>query len=727
MKVIRELKRFDMMARPITFNVGGRKGIQTYFGLFMTASYAFTLVTVSYMILLTFLDTTSPQVMQQTSEDSKYPVFDLAKNHILPSFFLALDDATPIPASQVLKYITPRYYKADIETITNPDGTSASTAKLVDMPMVPCEQIWQNETLATHYGFFNETNDYFKSTSVKNGYCAKIVPEALTVYGGGSESKRGITMLDFLPCTLPSGCATLPELKRLSIYLMMPSISLNLSNKAEPIQYYVLKDSGIQINEQMKQLYHYRLSHTEINDDAGFLSKYEKVGSAASLMAPKINSGSRNPAQISCTALDLANRACVTYMRVQIMSSGVNTKINRSYKGVIKTISEIGGINSFTFIFFLYSSYLFGYLNQKSAMARIVFDFLESKKALFDILNSKQQSTELPLEGTNLTEGNPKVISKSIAANQFKQRKKQLEEEAYMVIQNNLDIITIVKEINNLRVLTHLLMKKRHRRLAPLVSIALHTNEKERLKASKNQVQNVRKCSDDMEAFEDHKFGQDHYPEATYQDFVMQMSETAKLNSPLLDKGSNRGQFNVLDHKIDNMYLDIIKQSNFLQPMLACQSSSPVEAQSVWSVSPGKNSQNGDPVLPSSAAKSASAMNLAKPPIGNSQTPSTVRPTPLFSRKSALKSSSRQYPSNAVIKVNNNNPEVINNQIAKENELESTLKDGQRVDPSERMQNISQFSIGNNQIISESMLPDTNKDNSFSIARKGSAGSPSKI
>ena len=53
-----------------------------------------------------------------------------------------------------------------------------------------------------------------------------------------------------------------------------------------------------------------------------------------------------------------------------------------------------------------------------------------------------------------------------------------LEKEAYKVIESRLDIVTIVREINKLKVLSHMFLKDYHRKMVPLVSLSLHLQDK---------------------------------------------------------------------------------------------------------------------------------------------------------------------------------------------------------------------------------------------------------
>jgi hypothetical protein len=54
---------------------------------------------------------------------------------------------------------------------------------------------------------------------------------------------------------------------------------------------------------------------------------------------------------------------------------------------------------------------------------------------------------------------------------------KNLQRQAYKMIEKSLDIVTLVKEINSLKVLTHFLLKDYHLKLVPLISLSLQCSK----------------------------------------------------------------------------------------------------------------------------------------------------------------------------------------------------------------------------------------------------------
>jgi hypothetical protein len=92
----------------------------------------------------------------------------------------------------------------------------------------------------------------------------------------------------------------------------------------------------------------------------------------------------------------------------------------------------------------------------------MVFDFLK-------FTNTSKKGQVMPKE--------MKSSFKAIGWDQNdKKQMKNLRTEAYKTILETLDLVTIVREINSLKVLTHLLMKEHHMALVPALSLKLHLN-----------------------------------------------------------------------------------------------------------------------------------------------------------------------------------------------------------------------------------------------------------
>src|SRR3990167_1668079 len=168
---------------------------------------------------------------------------------------------------------------------------------------------------------------------------------------------------------------------------------------------------------------------------------------------PIVNSGSRVAAQMTCTQAQILTKTCIPYMSFFYGSSGLKTEITRTYKTIMRTLSEIGGMNSIAFIIFYYCSLLFAYFTKRENFVKMIFPFIYSKE--FQDKVSEESKDD----------------KGAFSAALFKENMHRIKDEAYNSIVRCLDVLNIVREMNNLKILTHIMMNKHHRNIASLVAL----------------------------------------------------------------------------------------------------------------------------------------------------------------------------------------------------------------------------------------------------------------
>ena len=434
----------DFMSPPVHLNVNGTRGIKTWAGFTMTILFFATIFTTTYLILQTYFDRLNPQIVQQTTEDAVYPRIDLLKANSLPAVFLADKDFDPISADLFPKYFTIRYYKRIHKTF--------AALEYYDMPVVPCKEVLSTGSSDKgYYQQFIETSEFFRERYYGHGYCAKIDPQLMTVDGGGAQLFQSDLILELLPCTLATGCATKAELQEISVITLLPVASLNLSNFDTPVSNSLRHDNMYTISTGNLQAFKYKFTTTHIYDESRLFASLSKRADLHALTTPRTNNADRDSLQLSCTALSISTKQCTPYLRFEYSSSGSETNINRTYKGLLKTLSEIGGIVSFSYVFFFYLTLFYVRHAKRKILVGLVFDFIYSDE---------------------------QILKSTVSGSSPEDQRKYLEKEAFDVIKSRLDTITIVREINNLKVLTHMFLKDYHRKMVPLVSLALHLQDK---------------------------------------------------------------------------------------------------------------------------------------------------------------------------------------------------------------------------------------------------------
>ena len=487
-----KIKKLDFMAPQVGLNVGGSDGIKTYFGLMMSIGYLVSISILGSVIVQSFFDTTEPRISQETSESGEYPVIDFMDNNLFPVSYVYYNDIFPIPAAMVPKYFTIKFVKYAFNSYFDQNGQPQVNGSVNFMDVIPCSELKQNQSLYKYYEIYKETK-FFKQNSDALGLCIKLDPELLKVGGGGADTSVELLTYAFYPCSLSSGCATKEEMNNVGIVYSFPSTSMNLSSKSDPVKSYLNADNFVYVNTAQRQKFQSKLSVTEIYDDPGTYFPVTLESNFSSVDRMLTTTRYRNDSNVQCTQLQLLSDQCSSYFLFDYMSSGKKIKLLRQYKGIVETISDIGGINSIVFLLFLWSNYLYISFIQKKLMVHRVFDFFNEKlfttterrsclARMMDICRCRcifrkkkdsdvfaKDSPELRRKPSIVSKHDPRALDPVVVSN--------LQDQAYNMIEKSLDVITLVKEINNLKLLTHFLLRDYHLKLAPLITLSLQCSK----------------------------------------------------------------------------------------------------------------------------------------------------------------------------------------------------------------------------------------------------------
>lgn len=464
-----KLKVFDLMSTTIDFTIKGHAHIKTWFGFSFTILYIGIFFCLSWIIFESYLDTSNPIVFQATSESAEYPTIDLLSSQILPTILVFKEGSIPVPADQVYRYFTPIFYKMKYKTTQNPDGTSQFTLDTLNMNMLPCSQVLANQSVSSYYYLYKKNIPPITDFQKNQGICLEPNIEEMSVQSN-SSGKTDIFHLDVLPCMLPAGCATPAELRALSIVFIQPKVSLNLSNYEKPTEINLSMDRIFTFGENIYQILTYELATTQIKDTSDFLSKSKHRDSKTIMANPGIALTSRDANQLQCTAAEVFTRACVPYLTFRFLSSPSTTVVTRTYKGIIKVFSEIGGISSIILAICLQLCQIYVYFRKNKILVHEVFGFLGSKSfercvaAEVAKKYAKQDSSEVNLINYDPTKDDKVAV-------ETRKRINSIQGDALRLIKNNLDIVTIIREMNNIRFLVETLLKEDQRDLIPLYCI----------------------------------------------------------------------------------------------------------------------------------------------------------------------------------------------------------------------------------------------------------------
>ena len=513
---VQKLKNLDFMTPPIQLNIGGKSGVKTYFGVAMTVLYLLAVCAFSYVIILTFFDTASPTVTEEVSQTPLNPRVDMIANKMFPVVYVMANQVVLLPSAAIARYLTVSYNKFRLIQTLNPNGTTSYAFDVVEMPVIPCSQALKNATLAQVYSQYLST-DFFKQHGNTSGLCPMFYPEESFLQGGGSEASIDILVLEIYPCTLTDAtkCASLNEILSLGILVTQPSTSLILGNYTDPVTSYLNADVNYFINNNINQRYFVQTMYSEIWDQSQIMYTSSMRANFSSIEKSVFNSVARPSSQITCPGVKVfQGSSCFPYLEYQFASGPTKHRYTRAYKTLTQILSQLGGINSMVMLVFIYINLIYNYYAKKQLLVEKVFKFFKNLKAPRG--NSKSDSppptnpkvpTKIPLPtdfGSQEVEDFRVSKKDSIDKNGDSEHllnplsrlnEKELNvlrDEAYEVIIKNLDVITLVREVNNLKVLTHLLFKDYQHKLMPLISLNIQA-KKDRAKKESIKLKKSRK------------------------------------------------------------------------------------------------------------------------------------------------------------------------------------------------------------------------------------------
>jgi hypothetical protein len=471
------LKRLDFLAQGMSLSVAGGKAVKTRVGALLTIICASLFGVAAAFIIAAFISTDNPNVADQTDISKHYPKINLAKEKLLPILFLFLDEVTSVSSEEALKYVTLRFVKYRYITNTLDNGQQNYETLTFTMPVVACKVLMESNKPNL---FIPKPEDGFIYQLTKDyGLCVDHDDLEGYVQGRISDSIMDAARFEILPCSLdPAECQPESEILRLSFIFSTGYAKVNLQNLQQPVTFGSSDDDFYFLNPLRMQMMTVRYMLNKVVDDKGYFfgekDRIEYYGPQNTIY----NTPYRDKTQLTCTTNEIADETCKAYFRYEMMSSGHVRVFTRSYKGFIETLGDLGGTREiiYAFTIFFYAFYN-DYVKKKTVVAQIYRLVQEKgspgkKSNKKDNLDKARDDTYEDFETGKDTEVKPAP--------------KHIINEAYRIVERSLDVVTIVKQINILKLLTHFMLKEYHCKLSPLVALNLDLNQRTELEGPQN-------------------------------------------------------------------------------------------------------------------------------------------------------------------------------------------------------------------------------------------------
>ena len=482
---------FDMLAPEITFRFNGNRGIRTYFGIVLTVFYLACVTGFSYMITLTYLQTDSPMVVIDSNEAGKTHNIHLGENSLLPVFYMVINDKFYIPPESASTYFTLKFSKIKFRTVIQPDGKPGLEGQAIEMRILPCKELKKNATAFEYYSKWSN-DKMFSQFALEYGLCIEGHPDELFIKGLGTDPELDALVFQVMPCSSGAACAPFSMAKNIAFISSSPISVLNNSNYHDPVKFTISSESYYYINEGLRQTYQPRISLTNIKDDSQSLSnllggKKQKANFFSYDKALQTSTiRSRDSTKTACSAVEVLFGQCEAFIQLEYLTSSKTVYISRVYKSLIRTLSEIGGINSFVFLFFYYINRLYCYFAYRKIMVNKVFEFFPEEDARRSRQSGRANAVGDSRQQKPDREASSDIYSKVLASLDDKAIAR-LRKEAFDMVQETIDVVYIAKEMMLLKTTLHYLMENQHRKVAPMISLLLRRKKVSRRQALRSK------------------------------------------------------------------------------------------------------------------------------------------------------------------------------------------------------------------------------------------------
>ena len=161
--IFRAVRFLDVLAPPVTLNIGGHQTLKTVAGGLVSMVYVMVFAVAMYRSVVTFLDDTSPTVTRQVSILDKAPEVNLVSTKSLPIVTFYRKGLENLKIEESMKYVT-----IDAYTVTYISEIDPTTNKLTNkasfetVQPVACSILMENGTFYDMYKNVDMSETYYK-------------------------------------------------------------------------------------------------------------------------------------------------------------------------------------------------------------------------------------------------------------------------------------------------------------------------------------------------------------------------------------------------------------------------------------------------------------------------------------------------------------------------------------------------------------------------------------
>jgi len=428
------LNNINLISDQPELTIDGTQRRQSILGSFISLLIIGLIGTITIIFLKKEMDESSPAINFKVEEVSTFPKINLYDINFNLAFFPVYTVAGGTILNDTRPYFTMMAYAMHRVFTKNDDGIVVD----MEMEIFPMKPIRCSEADQSQFQYLLDNPDISDTVLLKS-WCFSIEEENKEKYfvkGQELEKEMVSIQLQILPCSLPNpaDCEPSSVLQQFGFNAFNPKPQLDLNKKNTGFKYVVDRPMSFYPMVDRTQTLSVSLKRMELRDEANIFKDSELNLEYVEVMDRDKITGPRNPGSVYCPPEMVGNPfACPPYITYKILSSGRKEIITRKYGSFMEGLSEAGG---FAEIIFFFTGLIFWIVK-----GNFFVRHLTSK--IFGIEENK---------------------------------KKELDKYSDLV-EDNFDVLKLMKEINGLRVLNRIYFKKHHLTLLPELLLRIKEEE----------------------------------------------------------------------------------------------------------------------------------------------------------------------------------------------------------------------------------------------------------
>ena len=421
----------------LTYN--GQARVPSTFSIILSIIAIIFTAFISYSLILQPITKTSPNLNIQVGSTPNYPKIDLERE----KFYVGLITINTIGAVKNWDLVATFRAYITIKTILRDSSGLPTDAKFekFDLEAKRCYQVKEK----FKYLILAENSKFL----LEHFYCFYPTSRTVKHYflkGQPIEDIEAYLTLEVLPCSTqdPSKCENRAVLETTEYLVVYPNPDLDYSNYNNFLKWVPLTGVQLRLDPTQEHQAVHSIKSYEVFDQTTVLKKSQKKRDFFGVDSSSVMSYHRDENQLHCAPEVVGDPLkCSPYVRMVFRSSDKLETITRVYPDFIHALSEIGGFTELVLIFlgFLYAVY----------------------SCCFPDLKNRLKNRILEGLGTRGRNGGRVGYQE--------------------LVSHNLDVVSLMDELNGLRVVNRAILEEHHLLLLPEVLKAIREEDKGRFQA----------------------------------------------------------------------------------------------------------------------------------------------------------------------------------------------------------------------------------------------------